>query len=402
MGLLWRRRGLACASILTVFICGTTSAHAAEIRTVALSGQQAPGTPSGVNYNFLGTPVLNDAGQTAFYARLTDATNNNSIWSEGSGSLTLVARAGSHAPGTPSGVNYGNDFETPVLNDAGQIAFFATNLPGSGVVLGINDGGIWSEGSGSLALVARVGDHAPGTPNGVNYYDVYDPVLNNAGQTAFLAVLTSIGVNGGLGTGLWSEGSDSLALVARSDDPAPGTPDGVNFSNFNFFDVPFVLNDAGQTAFLASLTGSGVDSTNDRGIWATDSNGDLQLIAREGDPLQVAPGDLRTVGGLGVDTGLENGASNSDGRPTFFNNRGQLAFWAGFTDGTSGIFVSNRVAVPEPSAFLLAAAAITATFGTARGGRSYGRARRLSWIPATGEFDSGANRTAACPISVKR
>jgi len=37
------------------------------------------------------------------------------------------------------------------------------------------------------------------------------------------------------------------------------------------------------------------------------------------------------------------------GRPSGFNNLGQFAFWARFTDGSSGIFVSNRVAVPEPS-----------------------------------------------------
>ena len=35
-----------------------------------------------------------------------DSTNNAGIWSEGSGSLALVARSGSQAPGTPSGVNF--------------------------------------------------------------------------------------------------------------------------------------------------------------------------------------------------------------------------------------------------------------------------------------------------------
>jgi hypothetical protein len=38
---------------------------------------------------------------------------------------------------------------------------------------------------------------------------------------------------------------------------------------------------------------------------------------------------------------LTNG---SDGRPRGFNNVGQLAFWASFTDGTQGVFVSNAVA----------------------------------------------------------
>jgi len=44
-----------------------------------------------------------------------------------------------------------------------------------------------------------------------------------------------------------------------------------------------------------------------------------------------------------------DGTGNSDGRPSGLNSRGQIAFWARFNDGTQGIFVSDRVAVPEPS-----------------------------------------------------
>ena len=47
-----------------------------------------------------------------------------------------------------------------MLNDAGQVAFRA-NLTGSGVD-STNYQGVWSEGSGSLALVARTGSQAPG------------------------------------------------------------------------------------------------------------------------------------------------------------------------------------------------------------------------------------------------
>jgi hypothetical protein len=35
---------------------------------------------------------------------------------------------------------------------------------------------------------------------------------------------------------------------------------------------------------------------------------------------------------------------NSDNRRSAFNNLGQLAFWASFTDGSQGVFVSNAVA----------------------------------------------------------
>ena len=235
----------------------------------------------------------------------------------------------------------------PVLNDAGQTAFKA-RLIGSSVD-STNDFGLWSEGSGSLVLVAREGSQAPGVPSGVNFnlfVGYFAPALNNAGQTAFKASLIGDGVVSTNNEGIWSEGSGSLALVARAGDHAPGTPSDVKFSSFG---VDFVLNDAGQIAFEADTSGG-----SQPGIWATDRNGVLQLIARRGGLLEIAPGDFRTVNFLELDLRI---TGNSDGRPSWFNNRGQLVFIAGFTDGTSGIFVSNRVAVPEPSSLLLGALA---------------------------------------------
>jgi hypothetical protein len=37
-----------------------------------------------------------------------------------------------------------------------------------------------------------------------------------------------------------------------------------------------------------------------------------------------------------------------------FNDLGQFAFLATFTDGSSGIFVSNVAAIPEPNGLILA------------------------------------------------
>ena len=112
------RTAQALAIIATIVLSATSQlavARAAELRPVALTGQPAPGTPDGIAYNSFGSyydsllgtffrgPVLNDAGQTAFRADITgsgvDSANNRGIWSEGSGSLALVARTGSQAPG---------------------------------------------------------------------------------------------------------------------------------------------------------------------------------------------------------------------------------------------------------------------------------------------------------------
>jgi len=42
------------------------------------------------------------------------------------------------------------------------------------------------------------------------------------------------------------------------------------------------------------------------------------------------------------------GTGNQDGLASAFNEYGQLAFSAVFTDGSRGVFVTNAVAVPEP------------------------------------------------------
>ena len=140
--------------------------HAAALRTVALTGQQAPGTTGGVIYESFGAlydsfagailswPVLNDAGQTAFRANLTgsgvDSTNNHGVWSEGSGSLALVARTGSQAPGLPRcklPIDPALELFSPVLNNAGQTAFYG----------GLTDGGVG-------ILVGRLRQLAAGRP----------------------------------------------------------------------------------------------------------------------------------------------------------------------------------------------------------------------------------------------
>ncbi len=252
-----------------------------------------------------------------------------------------------------TGVASFNRFGNPALNNSGQTAFFG-NLTGTGVN-GSNNSGIWSESGGTgLALIARAGDEAPGT-GGASFdgFGAFALVLNNGGQTAFIGSLTGTGVNGSSDLGVWSEKEGvGLALVARAGDPAPDTG-GVNFSNF----TNLILNDAGQIAFRGEGTGTGVGS----GIWAEDPSGVLRLIARSGDLLDVDDGpgtDFRTIRFLN----FIGDSGNGDGRPSGFNNLGQLAFSASFTDGTSGIFVSNLVAIPEPATWVLAALAALGLF----------------------------------------
>jgi hypothetical protein len=320
---------------------GIWSQGSGDLSLSLRAGDAAVGMPAGVNYEPVQlTFSLNDVGQSGIGSTIVgpgvDDTNFAAFYTGAPGHIALVERMGNHAPGTPSGVNFGWFFGSHGFNNAGQMAIEG---PLAGNVDETNDEGLWTNVSGSLELVAREGSQAVGTPAGVNYGTFTNsgwPVLNDTGQIAFITEIAGEGVDDSNDEGIWSGLTGDLTLVARTGDPAPETPSGVNFSDLEY---P-ALNSSGQIAFRGDLTGSGVDATNDKGLWATDRTGAVQLIARSGEELEVAPGDFRTLDDLNFSTA----SGNSDGRPSGFNNLGEMVFWASFTDGSEGVFLSNAVA----------------------------------------------------------
>jgi hypothetical protein len=111
-----------------------------------------------------------------------------------------------------------------------------------------------------------------------------------------------------------------LATSSLSREPEIMPPGTIPSVNFNTLGSSLLLSSAGQVAFVASLTGSSVDSINDSGVWATDRTGALQLVVRESDQVEVMPSDFRTIEFF---TFVSN-TWNSDGRPSAFTNRGQF------------------------------------------------------------------------------
>lgn len=257
--------------------------HGLEL--VAGVGSPAPGTGSGSYFSSFRPPLLNNNGETAFVAWLNGPgiapTNDSGIWSEGKGNgLGLVAREGNLAPGTSANFGPFSVSNRLALNSAGQSAFLAT-LTGP-EVNPTNDTGIWSDGRGNgLELIAREGYLAPGT--GANFDRLLADsgiALNEKGQTAFSFTLTGPGVDSTNDSGIWSEGNGSgLELVAREGNLAPGTS--AHFDRFVIAGLP-QLNDLGRMAFLADLTGPGIDSSNNRGIWSNVGGNGLQLVVRKG------------------------------------------------------------------------------------------------------------------------
>ena len=330
-----------------------------ELTLVARTGVQAPSADDGQHFFRLTAGLVHSgAGHIAFQTTLlgpAERQYRQAIYTdEAETGLRLVALARRQAPGTASDVSF-LEFEYPVVNNLGQTAFIAS-LIGEGIT-NSNKVGIWSEAGGmGLQLIARTGSPAPGTDDGVTFRDFsIEPMINSKGNIAFTGSLIGTGISTHNRYGVWSDvGGDGLQLVAQMGSPAPDGPDGTYFSSM-FNDL--VLNSQGRFAFSSTISGPGIQNDNNRGLWAQDATGALRLIVREGDTIDADDGpnvDLRTISRLY----FYGSCSNEDGRPCGFNNRGQVAFWATFTDGTQGVFVSNLVAVPEPSSLLLAAGGI--------------------------------------------
>lgn len=321
------------------------------LRLIARQLDQAAGVEFGEGryLDFLFNPSINDSGQVAFLASLVGTRNccndDSGIWTGHAGALRLVAQEGSNAPGTPNGSVF-DRLNPPTLGNQGQVAYVGFLRVGAGGVIANNSQGIWLDHAGVPSIITRAGDRAPGTPAGVVFRSFNNPVLGGNGQIAFRGFLLE--GPGGVRTenrmGIWAGEVDQLKLIARSLDPAPDTLG--NFGSFNLDSLN--MNSRGRVAFLAELQvgEGGVTKDNNYGIWAEDASGVLRLVVRTGTELEVAPNDFRALAGidlLGDTTTVGSG----------FNDLGQVAFIAKFSDGTSGILLSNLVAVAEPDSSLL-------------------------------------------------
>lgn len=324
---------------------GIWTGYPGSVQLVAREANQAPDLPAGVTIEYGSSdiePVLGGTNQCVFFAGLdgvgVNTGNDNVIYAGPVGVSTVVVREGEPAPGAPGGVNIGVLLK-PATNESGATAFQAFL---TGAVDPSNDRAIFSEGSsGMLDLLARKGDQAPGAAQGVLFSYLYQPLLCADGSAAFQGQLTGTGVDDTNDEFIGSDNTGALGFVAREGDEAPGAGADVVFAGDAVAMQPafgaMAMNGIGQMVFQARVEGPGVDATNNMGIWQHDPVVGLRLIVRHGDSIEVAPGDSRIV----QNVYFAYGSGGSDGRACPLNDTGQFAFWAWFTDGSQGVFVTT-------------------------------------------------------------
>jgi hypothetical protein len=174
-----------------------------------------------------------------------------------------------------------------------------------------------------------VGDTAVGTDS--IWIDLGYPVNSRIGaDLAFLGKVRGGSAKPGNDTGLWwISGAGGTRLLAQEGTQAVGCAVGQKFATFRSLALP-----GGTTGplFVAKLAGGSVNPQNDVGAWVADSSGSLRLLFREGQRM----GTKRVLSFTFLSE-----VSGSPGVTRAFNQSSQVAWRATFTDGTTGIVVTD-------------------------------------------------------------
>jgi hypothetical protein len=232
-----------------------------KLRLIVRSGQKlAAGEEGTFSEHYYPTPI-NDRGEVAFLARLSDKSG---IFASRPNGLETVAIVGKPAPIKGANfIGFGN--RAPGINNKGEIVF-----------VGFFDGpeagrGLFIKGAGPAQLIARSGEAIPGST--YNFTDFHSPVINQRGDIAF------IGNFGGRNRGIFIKTAKGLEAIAVTEQPVPGGAKEEGFNNFN----QVAMNDRGEVVFYGQTRGpyTGVDV----GIFMRDEKGTLKVLAKRGDKM---------------------------------------------------------------------------------------------------------------------
>ncbi len=324
-----------------------------NLQLLVRENTSAPGVP-GEEFFLIDTePVINNSGQIAFGAHLTNF--NDSIWLGTPGNLQMVLEGNDPAPVGTAGVRFADfgTYDQLRLSDSGHI-LFRGQLEGTGVNFN-NDHGLFRATVDGVDMVTRMGRQAPGLPTGAVFQDFTDYSINATGQIAFMGAVTGGGVPLAESTGIWAQNADNeLELVVKVGDwvhPLTGdlvpAAQATNTSLLQSqgYDEVFLLEF--RSAFtLESEFGTAWNSEHQLAFqihFANPSNGSSLFLA----DLGSMPGDFDNDGDI-------------DGRDFLAWQRvdktpaGLTAWQASYNDSNLNVFA----AIPEPTALLLAACGV--------------------------------------------
>jgi len=252
-------------------------------------------------YESLYGPICLNNGGTVSFGALAGGSFYFGVFTDTGPGGRVVAAQEVFGPSDIGGYyNWVPTLGPSALNDSGQVAFFSSVLTISATA------GIFLDTNGPDTTVASNTNTgiAPSTGGG-HYSGLSLPSLNSTGQVAFRSTVTG----GTVTDGVFLHSGNSDTAISLQGDTAPGTSGGAYVSFFQ----PW-LNDAGATAFKATVSGGSATEGLFRASGATDV-----AVALKG---ETAPG-------------TSGGTYASFGNPVI-NNASAVGFKANVTGGTAG------------------------------------------------------------------
>lgn len=283
------------------------------------SSDISPGTQTFRNVSSYSN--LSDDGETLFYGETS--LGKHGLWMvNGAGEVVQIAVNGGTAPDS-DGAKFAGIGQN-AINSNGDLVFIATLNDSA------NTKGIWrqmADGTLERIFIDSITATSSWTglpteaPLDLPISQLEDIAIDGDGNVIFAAsVYPPPGIMAS--TGIWRVNGSNAELIASSDGPAS--------ISWNL-----AANALGQVAFMSGDRWN----THDQSVWATDLSGELNLIAIQGQLLEVMEGDFRTIASVNF-------------APMGLSDSGKIAFSAFFDDGSSGIFLATfdhgQGSVPSP------------------------------------------------------
>ncbi len=293
-----------------------------SLTQVVREGQAAPDA-DGTFGNLTSPPAINNAGQLVFYANMNGTANTQGIFLATGSTITQIARNGQAAPDANG--SFSSMSNAAALNNAGHVAF-TPQISGSTIS---GDKGVFLHDGSMLHQLIRVDDAAPDANGTFSGFGA--AALNNADQVAIYGLLD--GTSGSDDDrGIFRADTGSVTRIVRAGQAAPG-------GNGVFYEfLSPAINDAGQVAVLATLSGTSGSTSDDTGIYLYDDSLGLIEVIRKGAAL---------LGSTIVNLGFNSSVTFDDDERSGLNSLGQVAYQFQLADGRDGIALWEYV-LPQP------------------------------------------------------
>lgn len=304
-------------------------------QTVHAAGSAAPGL-DGLTWQSFDQPSVSSNGHVAWRSRLAGAGVNDT------NDIALWKDAGA---GPVLVVRAGQQvpaakpgvvftqFGADVGVDAAGGVTFWAEVSGPGIDAS-NNSGIWSDRGGEIAAVVRAGAPAPEAGLHAAFASfARRPMVNAAGEVAVAAFVTGPGITTQNNSGLWVFRANNTRRLVVREAAAAPGLEGVQFATFG----EGVINDRGDLAFVATLRGEGVAPSNAQALYFAGAEHGVVQIARSGAEFVVGEGDGRTVREVMFGTGRAQGGHGQ------FNAQGTLLYQLAFTDRTTALVKSTII-----------------------------------------------------------